>query len=90
MYVDPTKANLKAHGTQCLKLIFDVLLPSVAFNSNLRLSHLERRRDMLVKEVAAVEEEQAAQLAAAGGYNPFDRLDDLLTREALEAGAYTR
>jgi len=49
-----------------------------------RLSHLERRRDLLVREVAAVEEAQAAALAAAGGYNPFDRLDDLLTREALE------
>ena len=38
------------------------------------LSRLERRRDLLVGQLSTLEEEAAAALEAAGGYNPFDQL----------------
>jgi hypothetical protein len=54
------------------------------------LGRLERRRDLLAAELKAVIEEEAAALAAAGGYNPYELIDDLLTEEALvdEVGLY--
>ena len=47
------------------------------------LERLETRRDALAGALAEAERRGAARLAAEGGYNPFDQLDDLLTEEAL-------
>ncbi len=47
------------------------------------LERLETRRDALAAALAEAERRGAARLAAEGGYNPFDQLDDLLTEEAL-------
>ena len=47
------------------------------------LARLETRRDALAGFLAEAERRGAARLAAEGGYNPFDQLDDLLTEEAL-------
>ena len=47
------------------------------------LSRLERRRDHLTAELKATRDEAATALAAAGGYNPYELMDDLMTEEAL-------
>ena len=47
------------------------------------LAALESRRDALAAALRATERDQAAALAAAGGYNPFEQLDDVMTAEAL-------
>ena len=48
-----------------------------------RLAALETRRDALAAAVRATERAQADAVAAAGGYNPFEQLDDVMTAEAL-------
>ena len=50
------------------------------------LARLEKRRDALASALADSERRGAARLAAEGGYNPFEQLDDLLTEEALLDG----
>ena len=49
----------------------------------LALSKLERRRDSLLHRLKRLDARYEASLAAAGGINPFEHLDDLMTEEAL-------
>ena len=49
----------------------------------LALRGLERKRDSLLRELKRSDSRYEADLAAKGGINPFEHLDDLMTEEAL-------